>query len=131
MWTSPTAHTIVLSDPRDQARFDQIDRIRGRLTDKVPPYPGNTWLTRQFSRSSKLFPPPLVWLAAGVLGLLIRRPKAMLLAVALALGALILTVFNALMIYSTIAFLIPLAPALVVFGAAGLVGERRAAQPGR
>ncbi len=131
IWTSPTAHTIVLSNPRDQRHFDQIDSIRGRLTSRVPPYPGNAWLTLQFSRSSKLFPPPLLWLALGLLGLLVRRPARMLLASALVFAALILSVFNALMIYSIIEFVVPLAPALIVFGAAGLVGERRVAQPGR
>jgi hypothetical protein len=131
VWTSPTAHTIVLSDPRDQRRFDEVDGTRARLTSRVPPYPGNAWLTLQFSRSSKLFPPPLLWLAVGLLGLLVRRPARMLLALALVLGALILTVFNALMIYSIIAFAVPLAPALIVFGAAGLVGERKEAQAGR
>jgi len=127
VWTSPTAHTVVLSTPAQQRRFDAIDRGVGRLASKLPPYAGSNWLTVQFSRSSKLFPPPLLWLLAGVAGFAIRRPRGLVLASALALGALALTVFNALMIYSTIAFVIPLAPALVVFGAAGLVGGRRAA----
>ena len=72
---------------------------------------------------------PLLWLVAGAAGLVLRRPRGALLAIALALGALILVVFNALMIYTIIAFAIPLAPALIVFGAAGLVGER--SQTGR
>ncbi len=127
VWTSPTAHTVVLTTPAAQHRFDAIDRDVGRLGSRLPAYAGSTFLTRQFSRSSKLFPPPLLWLVAGVAGFAIRRPKGAVLASALALGALVLTVFNALMIYSVIAFVIPLAPAFVVFGAAGLVGERRAA----
>ena len=131
VWTSPTAHTIVLSDPADQRRFDEIDARRAQLTSRVPPYAGSDWLTLQFSRSSKLFPPPLLWLVAGAAGLIVRRPQGALLAIALALGALILVVFNALMIYTIIEFAIPLAPALIVFGAAGLVGERRAAQAER
>jgi hypothetical protein len=127
VWTSPTAHTVVLSTPAQQRRFDVIDRDVARLASRLPPYGGSSWLTEQFSRSSKLFPPPLLWLVAGIAGFAIRRPRGALLAAALALGALVLTVVNALMIYSIIAFAIPLAPALVVVGAAGLVGERRAA----
>jgi hypothetical protein len=46
------------------------------------------------------------------------------LAGALALGALLVVSFQALAIYSIIEFAVPVAPALVVFGAAGLVGNR-------
>ena len=126
VWTSPTAHTVVFSDPKDQRRFDEINREEARLAALAPPYSGSAWLTLQFSRSSRLFPPPLLWLALGMLGFLLRRPARLLLAAALALGALLPTLSNSLAIYPIIEFAVPFAPALVVFGAAGLLGEPRA-----
>jgi hypothetical protein len=129
VWTSPTVQTVVFSNPNDQRRFIHVDATAARLAQKVPPYPGSAWLTLQFSRSSKLFPPPLVWLAAGLLGLLIRRPRHRLLAALPAVAALLVTTFNALTIYPIIQFAIPLTPALILCGAAGLVGSRPTKRP--
>src|SRR5581483_4680231 len=125
IWTSPTAHRVVFSTGAGQRRFVEIEAAASRLAARVPPYAGNRWLTLQLSRSSRLFPPPLAWLAAGVLGFLLRRSRGGLLAGALAGSALLLTLVNALTIYPVIEFAVPLAPALVVTGAAGLVGDRR------
>ena len=74
-----------------QQRYDQTGRDAGALLDDLPPYGGNAWLTLQFSRSSKLFPPPILWLVAGLVGVVVRRPKQLCLAVALA-GAAALVV---------------------------------------
>lgn len=126
VWTSPTDHTVVFSDPGAQQRFNEIDAAVARLDARVPPYPGNVWLTLQFSRSSKLFPRPLLWFAVGLVGLLWRRPAEKGLATALALAALLVVSFQALAVYSIIEFAVPVAPAFLVFGAAGLVGDRRA-----
>lgn len=125
VWTSPTDHAVVFSDPDAQRRFNEIDAAVARLDARVPPYPGSEWLTLQFSRSSKLFPPPLLWLLGGLLGLIWRRPAEKGLAIALALGAFLVVSFQALAVYSIVEFAVPVAPAFVVFGAAGLFGERR------
>ena len=65
-WTSPVDHTLVFSTQEMQQRYDQTGRDAGALLDDVPPYGGNEWLTLQFSRSSKLFPPPILWLVAAL-----------------------------------------------------------------
>ena len=75
VWTSPTAHTVVFSTKAGQRRFEAVNAEVDRLTARVPPYAGSTWLTRQFSRSSKLFPPPLLWLVVGCAGVVLRRPR--------------------------------------------------------
>ena len=123
-WTSPVDHTLVFSTREMQQRYDQTGRDAGALLDDVPPYGGNEWLTLQFSRSSKLFPPPVLWLVAGLVGVVVRRPKRLGLAVALAGAAALVVGSQALAIYTIIEFAIPVAPALIVFGAAGLVGTR-------
>ena len=123
-WTSPVDHTLVFSTQEMQQRYDQTGRDAGALLDDVPPYGGNEWLTLQFSRSSKLFPPPILWLIAGLVGVVVRRPKQLGLAVALAGAAALVVGSQALAIYTIIEFAIPVVPALMVFGAAGLVGTR-------
>lgn len=129
VWTSPTAHTVVFSNPNDQRRFGEVDATAAHLAEKVSTYPGNAWLTLQLSRSSTLFPPPLAWLAVGLLGLVIRRPRRALLAVLPALAAILVTTLNALTIYPIIEFAVPLMPALILCGAAGLVGVRANPKP--
>ena len=125
VWTSPTAHSLVFSTAEGQRRFAELEAESGRLAALVPPYPGNAWLTLQLSRSSKLFPPPLLWLGVGLAAWLWRRPARSGLAAALACAALLVVAFQALAIYSIVEFAVPVAPALVVFGAAGLLGDRR------
>ena len=69
-------------------------------------------------------PPPILWLVAGLVGLVVRRPQRSGLALALAGAALLVVGFQALAIYTIIEFAIPVAPALIVLGATGLVGAR-------
>jgi hypothetical protein len=109
-----------------QRRYDEDGRNAAALMAEVPPYDGNEWLTLQFSRSSKLFPPPILWLLAGLVGVVVRRPKRRGLALLLAGAALLVVVVQALAIYTIVEFAVPVVPALVVLGAAGLVGTRTA-----
>ena len=127
VWTSATDHSVVFSTPEGQRRFAKLEAETNRLDALVPPYPGNAWLTLQFSRSSKLFPPPLLWLVVGLVAWVWRRPVRPGVAVAIALAGLLVVSFQALAIYSIIEFAVPVAPALMLFGAAGLVGDRRVA----
>jgi hypothetical protein len=123
-WTSPVDHSLVFATHGMQLRYDKMARDAGVLLAEVPPYPGNEWLTLQFSRSSKLFPPLVLWIVAGLAGLAVRRPDRSGLVLALAGAAAIVIVLQALAIYTIIEFAIPVAPAFVVLGTAGLVGTR-------
>ena len=68
-WTSPVDHSLVFATHEMQLRYDEMARDAGVLLAEVPPYAGNEWLTLQFSRSSKLFPPLVLWIVAGLAGL--------------------------------------------------------------
>lgn len=127
-WTSPTDHSLVFATQEMQRRYDEMARDAGVLLAEVPPYAGNEWLTLQFSRSSKLFPPPILWLVAGLFGVLVRRPRRSGLAIVLAGAAMLVIGLQAFAIYTIIEFAVPVAPAFVVLGAAGLVGTRASAK---
>ena len=126
-WTSPVDHSLVFATHEMQLRYDEMARDAGVLLAQVPPYAGNEWLTLQFSRSSKLFPPLVLWIVAGLAGLGVRRPHRLGLALALAAAATLVVVLQALAIYTIIEFAVPVAPAFVVLGTAGLVGRREPA----
>lgn len=125
VWTSPTEHSLVFATAQMQRRYDAIGDVVDELTETMPPYRGSEWLTLQLSRSSKIFPPPLLWLVVGLVALGWRRPRHSGLALALAAAALLVVVSQALAVYAIVEFAVPVAPALVVLGAAGLVGATR------
>ena len=124
MWTSPTDHRLVFATPEAGERFARLERDAGALAALVPPYRGSSWLTLQFSRSSKLFPPPLLWLVVGGVAWLWRRPARGGLATSIAAAGLLVVTFQALAVYAIVEFAVPVSPAAIVFGAAGLVGVR-------
>lgn len=126
VWTSATDHGLAFATPEAQRRFAEVDAETNRLGALVPPYPGNRWLTLQFSRSSKLFPRPILWLLVGLVGIVWRKPRRGGLALAIAGAGVLVVGFQALAVYSIIEFATPVAPALVLAGAVGLVGARGA-----
>ena len=130
VWTSPTDHHLVFAKPEQKARYEAVQAAADRLGARVPPYAGSASLTHQLSRSSKLFPPALLWLAVGVVGLLVRRPLRAWWGTLLAAAGLLVVLFDALSDYAIIEFAVPVIPALIVFGAAGLVGAREGARRG-
>lgn len=122
VWTSATEHHLEFARPDQQARYEAVQGDAARLGSKVPPYVGNGSLTLQLSRSSKLFPPALLWLAVGLVGILVRRPKHTRAASVLAVSALLILLFEALSDYAIVEFAVPVIPALIVFAAAGVLG---------
>lgn len=123
VWTSPTAHQVVFDDPSAARRFARMNVNVARLWAKLPAYSGSASLTRQLSRSSKLYPRPALLLVVGLVALLWRRPKRAGLALALAGAASLVVLFNALTIYPIIEFAVPVVPAFVLLCAVGLVGR--------
>ncbi len=130
VWTSATDHHLVFAKPGQQIRYEAVQAAASRLAARAQIYAGSPSLTLQLSRSSKLFPPALLWLAAGVIGILVRRPARGPLAAALAAAALLIVLVEALSDYAIVEFAVPLIPALIVFGAAGLCGSRDIAHRG-
>ncbi|HWQ23970.1 MAG TPA: hypothetical protein VNK94_07695, partial [Gaiellaceae bacterium] len=63
-------------------------------------------------------------IAAGLLGIALRRPRAAGTALAVGAAALAVVVLNALGLFADPHFVLPVAPAFVFLGAVGLLGRR-------
>jgi hypothetical protein len=70
-----------------------------------------------------------VWIVVGLIGLAWRRPRGAATVLALSLAALLVILLNALGLFADPHFALPVAPAFVLLGSAGLVGARRAELP--
>jgi hypothetical protein len=124
VWTSGTHHHFVFHDPSQRPRFDAILRERDSLFADLPHHRGNAELGLRLNQLSRWFPRPIVWIALGLLGLALRRPRGMRALVALGFAALFVIVFNALGLFADPHFALPVAPAFVLFGAGALFGPR-------
>jgi Glycosyltransferase family 87 len=122
VWRSPTQHDFVFSSPADQRRFEKFQRDVADVGKGIPPHGGNDAVVRRLNDASDLFPPPLVWLAVGVVTLLVRRPRSWLAAVAPAAAGLAVIFATALVAPSVAEYSAPVSPAFVVLAAAGVLG---------
>jgi hypothetical protein len=124
VWTSATSHHFVFAKPQQRPRFQQILRERDRLFAALPDRRGNAQLSLRLDQLSRWFPRPIIWIVVGLIGLAWRRPKGALTLVALGLAAMFVVVFNALGLFADPHFVLPVAPAFVLFGSAALLGRR-------
>lgn len=124
VWTSATRHHFVFCDPRFRPRFDEILRERDDLFAALPDRRGNAELALRLNQLSRWFPRPIIWIALGLIGLLLRRPRGARTLVALVLAGLLVIVLNALGLFADPHFALPVAPAFVLLGAGALLGRR-------
>jgi hypothetical protein len=127
VWSSPTDYRFQFVDSADRPRFRKIVSEAGRLEGNLPDRRGNQTLLHRLNQLSRWFPRPVLWLLLGAVAIGVRRPRGAAALVALALSALAVVVFNALGLFTDAHFVLPVAPAFVLFGLAGLLGGRRAA----
>jgi hypothetical protein len=122
VWRSPTEHSFVFSDPRDEHRFETFNRDVDRLARRLPTREGNAAAVHRLNQASHAFPPLLVWLAIGLAAFLVRRPRGALVALAPALAGLIVILATSVVAPSVAEYGAPVSPAFVLLAAAGLVG---------
>jgi hypothetical protein len=122
VWTSPTEWHFQFERPQDRARFEQITRETDQLFAALPDRQGNAGLALRLNQLSRWFPRPWMWILLGVIAIAVRRPRAWPLLVALALAAFAVVLLNALGLFADLHFLLPVAPAFVLLGLAGLLG---------
>ena len=100
----------------------RMDELRATVRDGA----GNDTLALRLNQASRWFPPPVLWLVLGIIGLAIRRPVGVLALVTPAVAALLVIVLDALAIPSVPHYAVPAAPAFVLLAAGALAGPRRA-----
>jgi hypothetical protein len=124
VWTSATAHRIVFRDPAHAARAAALDSRVGDLLAGLPDRKQRSGLTRRINSASRWYPRPILWLLAGIVAFVIRRPRGLLLAAAPTVAALLVLLATSLAAYAVAEYSVPVVPALVVFAMAGLFGRR-------
>jgi hypothetical protein len=125
IWTSATERHLVFANPEDRERLDALHARMGELGDNLPERAGYRELARRLNQASRWFPPPILWLVVGLIGLVVRRPGGRLALTTPAIAALIVLVLNALAIPSVPHYAVPVAPAFVLLAGAALFGPRR------
>src|SRR5262249_43845428 len=124
VWTSPSTKRLVFRHPHDQRRYRRLVASVDRLSGKLPSYKGSAALSRRLNQVSHRYPWPVIWLGVGIVAALIRRPRNLKIAAALALAALLVIVSTALGEPDVPEYAAPVVPALIFFGAVGLLGDR-------
>jgi hypothetical protein len=124
VWTSPTDWHFEFARPSERARFERVERRREELFDVLPDRAGNASLALRLNQLSRWFPRPWMWILLGLVAIGVRRPRGWSTLAALALAALAVVLLNALGLFADLHFVLPVAPAFVLLGLAGLLGAR-------
>lgn len=121
--------SLVWDDPSVQRRYrDVVAQVR-EWDAELPSRTGQAWVTEILNRITPRFPRPPLWLAAGVVALVWRRPKGWRTIVVLwAAAALVLGIHAASQGVAP-EFALPLYPVFIVTALGALAGERGAGRP--
>jgi hypothetical protein len=122
VWRSPTEHSFVFDDPRDEHRYGAFQRDTDRLASRIPTRSATVSLVHRLNQASRIFPPPFIWLMVGAVSLAIRRPRRSLVAIGPAVAGLIVILGTALVAVAVSEYALPVTPAFMLLAAAGLVG---------
>jgi hypothetical protein len=122
VWTSPTEHQFVFSDPRDKRRYERLGNDVERLSNRLPTRTATQNVVHRLNQVSHRFPPLAAFLAIGIVGLALRRPRNALVAVAPAVAGLIVIVATALLVPAVAEYSAPATGAFVLLAAAGALG---------
>jgi hypothetical protein len=125
VWTSPTEWHLEFRVPSDRARYDEITRETRNLIAALPDRGGNGELGRRLNQLSRWFPRPIMWIVVGLVAVAVRRPRGSDTLIALGLAAFLVVLLNALGLFADLHFVLPVAPAFVLFALGGLLGHRR------
>jgi len=124
VWTSPTRWHFEFEHPQDRVRFGEITRERDSLFAALPDRDGNARLALRLNQLSRWYPRPWMWILLGLIAVAVRRPRGWPMLVVLALAAFAVVLLNGLGLFADLHFLLPVAPAFVLLGLAGLLGTR-------
>lgn len=124
VWTSATDWHFEFERGSERPRFERIERRSQELFDALPDRTGNASLGLRLNQLSRWFPRPWMWIVLGLIAVVVRRPRGSPILVALTLAAFAAVFLNALGLFADLHFVLPVAPAFVLLGLAGLLGRR-------
>ncbi len=124
VWTSPSEHHLVFVHPGDEARYVALHRRMDDLAADMPDRDGSPRMQRYLNLASRGFPPPVVFLALGIVGLLVRKPDDVLALTTPAIAAVIVVVLSALAIIAIPYYSVPAAPAFLLLAAGSWFAPR-------
>jgi Dolichyl-phosphate-mannose-protein mannosyltransferase len=124
VWTGPTEHRFVFRVPSQRRQYARVVSRESRLARSFPTRVGNRALGVRLNQLSHRYPPAALWLAVGAIAIALRRPRGAGALLVLALAALVIVVFNGLGLLADSHFMLPVAPAFVLFAVGALLGER-------
>jgi 4-amino-4-deoxy-L-arabinose transferase-like glycosyltransferase len=116
--------SLVWDDPALQQRYrDVVARVR-EWDGELPSRTGVDAVTEILNRITPRFPRPPLWLAVGLVALLVRRPAQWRAIVVLWAGAFLVLLVHAASQGVTPEFALPLYPIFIVTALAAVAGER-------
>jgi hypothetical protein len=122
VWTSPTEHRYVFSNPRDERRAEKFGRATDRLAGRIPTRDGHVQAIHRLNQASHAFPPLFAWLVIGLVGLAVRRPRRALVALAPVFAGLVVIVTTSILVLSVAEYAAPVSPAFLLLAAVGVLG---------
>jgi hypothetical protein len=130
VWTSGTERHFVFDRPSDRPRFQEIERRRDELFSGLPQRDGNASVGLRLNQASRWYPRTILFLLVGAIALAIRRPRGWPAVAAIAVGAFLVVLLNAIGLGPDRHYILPVAPAFVFLAAVGLLGAKgRVAAP--
>jgi hypothetical protein len=123
-WTSPNDHGLVFRDPADRVGAEALDRRVGELLANLPDRSGQPALVQRLDDVSRLYPRPFMWLLLGLVAVLWRRPRRVVVPLVLAAAAFAIMLSTSLAVYAVAEYSVPLVPSFVLLATVGLFGPR-------
>ncbi len=117
---------LVWKNRGQQARYRSLVRRLTSWTHDLPPRDGSTWVAGHLASLDFRYPRAIFWLAAGLVALLVRRPRRIGPLVAVAIGGLLVLAVHAVSQGALPEYALPVYPAFVTLALAALFGPRRA-----
>jgi hypothetical protein len=119
-WSNVARPRVVIGDAELERRYlDQFASMES-LLHELPSRDGSSAVAAALNGLSRVYPPPALWLAVGVLGLVLARRPGLEALAALAATACVLVVGTALGVPAYREYRIPIDPLLLAFGVAGV-----------
>ena len=119
--------SLVWSDTKTQARYREIVAQVRKWDAELPSRTGVAFVPEILNRITPRFPRPPLWLAVGLIAMILRRPAGWRTMVVLWVGAFLVLLVHAASQGVAPEFALPLYPVFIVTALGALAGDRKPA----